>query len=152
MTEISEDEAIPDGVDRLTDQLYISDAPSARRLPEDHPFDRVITVGYFDRLGYERPEATTDEHVFPDGDHDYTQFQRATDTALAALSDGQRVLVHCQAGVSRSAAVCSAVLAVQMEIPLDRAYARIRRARPKVDPVPEVWASAERYVNDGMNE
>ncbi|WP_142860759.1 dual specificity protein phosphatase family protein [Salinigranum halophilum] len=148
MTETPESEVIPDGMDRITDQLYISSAPSARRLPEDHPFDRVITVGYFDRLGYERPEATTDEHVFPDGDHDYTQFKCATDTALAALADGQRVLVHCQAGVSRSAAVCSAVLAVQMEIPLEKAYARIHNVRPKVDPVPEVWASAERYVED----
>jgi protein-tyrosine phosphatase len=137
-------------MNELTSNLYISDAPSVRDLEDDHDFDLVVTLGYFDSFGYERPAAsdTNDEYVFPDGPHDYNVFKTAVDRVLDALNDNQRVLVHCQAGVSRSAGVCTAVLAVQQNSAAPIALERVRNARPKVNPTDEVWASVERYVNN----
>lgn len=137
-------------MNELTSNLYISDAPSVRDLEDDHDFDLVVTLGYFDSFGYERPAAsdTGDEYVFPDGPHDYSVFEAAVDRVLDALNDNQRVLVHCQAGVSRSAGVCTAVLAVQQNSAASIAFDRVRNARPKVNPTDEIWASVERYVNN----
>jgi hypothetical protein len=49
-------------MNRVTEDLWISDAPTVRKLPETHQFGHVLTLGCFDRLGYERPVAsdTTD--------------------------------------------------------------------------------------------
>lgn len=132
----------------ITDLLTISDAPSTRDLSDDHEFDRVITLGYYDGMGYEKPAASTDEHVFRDGPHDYPDFKTAVDTTREALANGQNTLVHCQAGVSRSAAVCSAVLAVENDILLDDAFNQVKQARPNVNPTPELWESARRYVRE----
>lgn len=137
-------------MDDINDNLAISNAPSVRKLDDNHDFDLVVTLGYFDSFSYERPEAsdTGDEYVFPDGPHDYSVFESAVNRVIEALENDQRVLVHCQAGVSRSAGVCTAVLAVQHNSPASRSLQRVRNARPKVNPTDEVWESVERYVNE----
>ena len=97
-------------MDFVTDQLAISDAQAVRRLdPEKHEFDEVVTLGYLNEFGYERPKASTthDEFVFPDGEHDYPEFEAAVEYAVDALNRGD---THCQAGVSRSVAVVTAAL------------------------------------------
>ena len=53
-----------------------------------------------------------------------------------------RVLVHCQAGVSRSPTVVGAYLAAKEGIPFSEALARVRRARPLADPHPVLIALA----------
>lgn len=134
----------------INDNLVISDAPSVRKLNDNHNFDLIVTLGYFDRFGYERPEAsdTDDKYVFPDGPHDYNVFKAAVDCVLEALNDDQRVLVHCQAGVSRSAGVCTAVLAVQHNLSAARSFERVQNTRSRVNPTDEIWESVERYVNE----
>ena len=89
-------------MDSVTDQLAISDAQAVRRLdPEEHEFDEVVTLGYLNEFGYERPKASTthDEFVFSDGEHDYLEFKTAVEHVADALDEGDTVLVHCQAGV-----------------------------------------------------
>lgn len=140
-------------MDDINDQLSISKAPSVRKLDDNHDFDLVVTLGYFDSFSYERPDAsdTDDKYVFPDGPHDYSVFEAAVDRVLEALDNNQRVLVHCQAGVSRSAGVCTAVLAVQHNSSASKSLDRVESVRPKVNPTDEVWASVERYVNEHFN-
>ena len=43
-------------------------------------------------------------------------------------------MVHCEAGVSRSAAVVVAFLMRDEGLPFDAAYARVRAARPCISP------------------
>jgi predicted protein tyrosine phosphatase len=59
---------------------------------------------------------------------------------LDAARDGERVLVHCHAGVSRSATVVLLYLMLRWAMPLDRALARLRLARPFVRPNPGFMA------------
>lgn len=137
-------------MNEITDNLVISDAPSVRKLEANHDFDLVVTLGYFDSFDYELPPAsdTGDTYVFPDGPHDYDVFEAAVNRVLKALNDEQRVLVHCQAGVSRSAGVCTAALAVQSNASPATCLKRIEHARPKVHPSDEIWHSVERYVDE----
>lgn len=134
----------------ITDNLAITDAPTARDLSADHDFDEVVTLGYFDSFSYNRPAASTtgDEFVFPDGPHDYEQFEAAVEYVIDALDRGDRVLVHCQAGVSRSSGVCSVVLSEREDIPLGDALGKVRDVRSIVNPAPEIRDSMERYTGD----
>ena len=140
-------------MEEITANLWIGAAPSARELPDDHRFGHVLTLGYFDRLGYELPPAsdTGDQFVFPDSpDHEYTQFAAAVDHLRKRLREPANcpVLVHCQAGISRSCAVCTAALAVERELSFDIAYRLVEDARPKVDPIPSLRQSARQYISD----
>lgn len=138
-------------MNRVTEDLWISDAPTVRKLPETHQFGHVLTLGYFDRLGYERPAAsdTADQFVFPDAaHHEYEQFAAAVDHLRESLATPSQcpVLVHCQAGVSRSAAVCTAALAVQKDLTYEMGLKSVAAARPKVNPIPELEDSARKYI------
>jgi protein-tyrosine phosphatase len=136
----------------IVPQLHISDAPATRKLPADHDYDEVVTLGYFNQLGYTIPEASTtgDEFAFRDGPHDYADFEAAVEYVLSALERGDRVLVHCQAGVSRSCGVCCAVLTDHEDISLPDAYQMVREAREIVNPAPEIVESMEQFAGEQL--
>lgn len=136
----------------LTDSLSVTHAQQVRDLDPDHEYDFIVTMGYFDQLGYTRPEYsdTGDEHVFPDGPHEYTDFKDAVDSIREALATGKNVLVHCQAGCSRSPSACIAVLAVEDGYSYEEAYERVRRLHEKTNPTPELEASARRYIQEQL--
>lgn len=55
------------------------------------------------------------------------------------LRGGQRVLVHCHAGVNRSSTVCCAALMVLEGITAEAALARVRERHPEAAPDPYHW-------------
>lgn len=133
-------------------QLHISDAPATRKLPSNHDYDEVVTLGYFNQMEYTIPEASTTENefTFRDGPHDYADFEAAVEYVLSALKRGDRVLVHCQAGVSRSCGVCCAVLTEFEDVSLPDAYQKVREAREIVYPVPKIVESMERFADEQL--
>ncbi|GAA5970258.1 hypothetical protein JCM21900_005848 [Sporobolomyces salmonicolor] len=52
----------------------------------------------------------------------------------SALSKGQNVLVHCQAGVSRSTTLVAAYLMLKLKLNVEQAVDKIRSVRPQVEP------------------
>lgn len=52
----------------------------------------------------------------------------------AALDNGQGVLVHCQAGVSRSTTLVAAFLMQKLGLNVEQAVDKIRSVRPQVEP------------------
>lgn len=140
-------------MDFVTDQLAISDAQAVRRLdPEKHEFDEVVTLGYLNEFGYERPKASTthDGFVFPDGEHDYLEFKAAVEYVVNALNEGNTVLVHCQAGVSRSVAITTVALATVTSLSLQEAFDCVEAVRPNANPHPELRESMERYTGEAL--
>lgn len=133
-------------------ELHITDAPTARKLSDDHDFDEVVTLGYFDSMGYSIPDASTtgDGFEFRDGPHDYSDFEAAVEYVVAALERGDRVLVHCQAGISRSCGVCSAALTEYEDRSLREAFEAVRAARDIVNPAPEIRDSMEQFADDEL--
>ena len=137
-------------MDKIIENLHISKALALLDLPVDHEFDEVVSLSYRDHLGIEPPEPTTtgDRFVFPDGPHDYEIFEAAVDYTIESLERGDKVLVHCQAGVSRSAGVCTAAIAVRQGLDADQAREKIKESRPVIDPTSEIWKSTVQYIDD----
>lgn len=61
----------------------------------------------------------------------------------AAIRGGGRVLVHCHAGISRSATIVLLHLVINAGLPLTEAWARLKLLRPAVHPNSGFWASLE---------
>lgn len=137
-------------MERITTNLTVSDAPRVRDLPDTHEYDFVLTLGYFDQMGYSLPDVsdTGDEYVFPDGAHEYMRFERAVNAARDALADGQNVLVHCQAGCSRSPSVCIAIIAVEDGLTYEEAYWKVKSIWEKTNPTDELEESVRRYIHN----
>jgi protein-tyrosine phosphatase len=74
-------------------------------------------------------------HPMVDGPQaDFDTFARAVRDAVTALRDGDRVLVCCSAGASRSPAVAATALAVVSDLDLNDAFQQVSSRRPVVDP------------------
>lgn len=56
---------------------------------------------------------------------------------------GGRILVHCHAGISRSATIVLLHLMINSSLTLDTALAVLKRARPAVSPNPGFWRMLE---------
>lgn len=73
-------------------------------------------------------------------------FPAVTRFIRAALDNGDGVLVHCQAGVSRSATLVAAYLMAQEPgLDVDQAVARVRKVRPQVEPTETFLQQLEMY-------
>lgn len=58
---------------------------------------------------------------------------------IERLRTGRTVLVHCYAGINRSATVCCAALILLEGLSAEQALARVRESRPGVQPDPYHW-------------
>src|SRR5262249_47372548 len=73
------------------------------------------------------------------------------------LCEGRRVLVHCYAGVNRSATVCCAALILLEGLSAQEALARVRERHPSAWPDPYYWlllrwlAHERRGAQNGMS-
>lgn len=76
-----------------------------------------------------------------EGPHGMTEDDLLLEGAWVAerLRAGRRVLVHCYAGVNRSATVCCAALILLEGIAADEALARVRQRHPIAGPDPYHW-------------
>lgn len=62
------------------------------------------------------------------------------------LTQGNKVLIHCQAGVSRSVTLAMAYLIACSNLDLAEAFRRIHDVRPSANPHPAlVWSLVEHY-------
>lgn len=140
-------------MNRITENLYISDALSVGGLGSNHDFDEIVSLGYVDAFSQSVPKQSTtgDKYVFPDGPHEYSVFKNAVDYVRAKLESNDTVLVHCQAGVSRSVGVCSAALAQHENISLNQAFERVSASRAVANPSPEIQNSMERYTGTSLS-
>ena len=67
-------------------------------------------------------------------------FDEAYNFIDEALEDDEgKVLVHCRAGVSRSATIAIMYMMRSIPIPPEEALERVREARPCVNPNPSFW-------------
>eukprot|EP01122_Echinamoeba_exundans_P011676 TRINITY_DN4724_c0_g1_i1.p1 TRINITY_DN4724_c0_g1~~TRINITY_DN4724_c0_g1_i1.p1 ORF type:complete len:565 (+),score=77.65 TRINITY_DN4724_c0_g1_i1:96-1790(+) len=61
------------------------------------------------------------------------------------IASGGKCLVHCQAGISRSAALVLAFLMSKRQMSLDRAYELLRSCRPVASPNLHFWSELQRF-------
>ncbi|KAF9078683.1 hypothetical protein BDP27DRAFT_1310007 [Rhodocollybia butyracea] len=63
------------------------------------------------------------------------------------LDKGRGVLVHCQAGISRSATIVAAYLMYNRKMNVEEALNLVRKARPEIEPNPGFIAQLEIFQN-----
>lgn len=79
-------------------------------------------------------------------------FPAAVTFAAAALQDEHaRVLVHCSAGMHRSAAVLAAIVIRLARLPVEQALSAIKTARPIAQPIPAAVAQLEAFASSGFS-
>uniref|UniRef100_A0A3Q2ZT44 Zgc:153044 n=1 Tax=Kryptolebias marmoratus TaxID=37003 RepID=A0A3Q2ZT44_KRYMA len=83
----------------------------------------------------------SDTPLSPLRDH----FSEVADKIRSTAEGGGRVLVHCNAGVSRSAALCMAYLMKHRGVTLMEAHGWVRSCRPIVRPNPGFWKQLIQY-------
>lgn len=127
---------------RLPDRdVWLGNVHAADATRRDRSFEHVVS------LTRERQPATTHHHPFADDrDHDAAAFRAAVDTTRALLDTDDSVLVHCKAGVSRSAAVLATAVAASDGQSLGDALDVVQRARPVATPHPALVLTAVTYL------
>ena len=65
---------------------------------------------------------------------------------LIALQEGKRILIHCQAGMSRSASVAISLLAIHESMTFTEALDYVKSKRPIVQPNPSFLRMVREYI------
>jgi len=134
----------------VREDVYISNGGAARRHGDQ--FEHVITLS---RDDWGRDDIGSHEHTtqhFPlyDGpQNDFEDFKRAVGATIKAIDthDGS-VLVHCQAGISRSSTVLITALAEIDDVRFDEAYNEVWNAKPSIAPHPELRELALEFLDE----
>ncbi|KAF7650620.1 hypothetical protein LDENG_00123040 [Lucifuga dentata] len=137
------------GLSRVTDHLYLSNGRAAgdSSLLSRCKITCIINVTETRTSSPPPPRLeyihipVSDSPVFPLIDH----FDRVADVIHLNGESGGRTLVHCNAGVSRSAALCLAYLMKHRGLTLLEAYRCLRSCRPMVRPNSGFWKQLIRY-------
>lgn len=139
-------------------ELYITNITEARTIEKDQ-FDRIITVcqdsiedNVPDSCEYRFYEMSDGPDNTYGGDHSYDLFKIAADSLYEGLEDGEKVLIHCHAGQSRSVSVATATLGRLLDMPLNEALELIHRYRiPHHYPDDLLLEHATQYIEEHDN-
>ncbi|XP_055328215.1 dual specificity protein phosphatase 14-like [Paramacrobiotus metropolitanus] len=134
-------------VHQIVDFLYLSGANGARR---DHIRERGITCVINCTIELSNLPLTNVEFInVKVDDSPYASIIRYFDSCADKIEEhrlaGGKVLVHCMAGVSRSASIVIAYLVKYQNLSLKEAYAAVRAARSIIRPNPGFWKQLIEY-------
>merc|ERR1712098_901604 len=123
---------------RVTNYLFVgnmkdaSDTKSLKRLGIDHVLNVTTT-----KVGYETSPGIVYKQLFADdnGHQNLKQyFKEAFEFIDLARKSGGAVLIHCQAGVSRSPTIAVAYLIQNFPMPMVEAYRFVKARRSIISP------------------
>lgn len=124
-------------MDEVANALYvgsIDDAGDQSQLAE-HRISVVISLTHAEPETGFPPDVTVVRLPMMDGpQNDHHTFIRAVSEALARWEAGNRVLVHCSAGASRSPAVAATVITLSTDRTLESAFQQLKERRAAVEP------------------
>lgn len=124
----------------VTQNLSIGSVDDARRHGES--FDHVVSLAA-------PPDTSTDQFLIDDGEHSYETFSDAVDTVVDALENDEDVLVHCNAGMSRSVSVSIAAHVTVNGAAYSDAYDACRHGFQHPDS--NLVESAKRYIRENTD-
>lgn len=137
------------GLCRVTDHLYLSSARAAADSSQVTRCQITCIVNATETKSSCPPPPgveyihipVSDTPVSPLGDH----FDSVADQIQLVAEGGGRTLVHCNAGVSRSAALCMAYLVKHRGVSLLEAHRWVKTCRPIARPNNGFWEQLIRY-------
>jgi atypical dual specificity phosphatase len=120
---------------------FIGNALAADPSAHDRRFEHVLSATE------ERQPSTTHHHPLVDGPGNHpAAFAAAVDDARDLLGGDGDVLVHCKAGISRSATLLATAIAAEEARSFRSALAAVRDARPPATPHPKLHQAAVVYL------
>jgi protein-tyrosine phosphatase len=127
-------------MDGITESLFVGDSEDAGDTARyrAHGIEHVVGLTHTPPDGGYPDGVTVTRVPLYDGPrNDFENFATAVTATLSALDDGERVLVHCSAGTSRSVSVAATVLARRRATSYEAALQTVQRGRDTdVDPHP----------------
>lgn len=123
--------------------LFIGSSRAASEGGTEETFTDVITVS-----SYSLPRTTEFIPLVDGVDVEYSQFKKAVEAAREAYQRGGKVLVQCEVGISRSAAVIAAVLATEEARTFEEALEEVRQYRQRASPRQPLRECAKRYLQE----
>lgn len=123
--------------------LYIGSSRAASEGVVDEEFCHVITLSSY-------PQSRTTEFIsLVDGPEvEYSRFKEAVEIGRQCYRRSEPVLVHCEVGISRSAAVIATVMAVEEGGSFEEALEEIKRYRSRASPRRPLRECAEKYMRE----
>jgi len=123
--------------------IYLGSARAAQKGTVEVEFEHVVT------LSSSRQPLTTEFIPLSESSKlSYEQFSEAVETVRECFRSGARTLVHCEVGISRSAAVIATALACEDETSFEQALAEIKQYRQRASPRRPLRESAKRYMQN----
>lgn len=120
--------------------VYIGNGHAADPAYHDETFEHVLSASS------DPYPLTTRHHPLVDGhDVEWQAFEAAVDATRTLIRCGCPSLVHCRAGISRSAAILTAAIAVEDDVGVRNALDRVHDARPLAMPHPALFENAVLY-------
>ncbi|XP_010732645.2 dual specificity protein phosphatase 18 [Larimichthys crocea] len=135
------------GLCRVTDHLYVSNARAATDCSQLTRCNITCIVNVTETSRHPPPGVeyvhipVSDTPASPLGDH----FDEVADKIELTAGRGGRTLVHCNAGVSRSVALCVAYLMKHRGVTLLEAHRWVKTCRPMARPNEGFWKQLVRY-------
>lgn len=108
--------------------------------------DKIGTCAYGDY--YDAGVVIVDCRDLADGTNPVEPVWMKIKTALNALECGQRVLLQCGAGVSRSNAIAAAVLSLDETIPYSNALQRVTEKVPRAYPNQSIQTTVQQAIRE----
>ncbi|ORY76310.1 protein-tyrosine phosphatase-like protein [Protomyces lactucae-debilis] len=143
-------------IHQVTDNLFISDiyaAQSAKKLDEYDITHIISLLSYSSILVPPHVKHLKLDVLDYDDENILQEFESSRQWIDEAIKGGGRVLIHCQAGISRSSTILCAYIMASQNIPRDEAFEMIKRVRSHVKPNPGFWEQLlvwEQYVEEGL--
>jgi len=128
-------------VRKITNELFVGSKLDAEK--NYNKFDVIISLEKLP-LKY-----SSREFLINDGKHNYNIFKNAVDYSIKMINNHNKILVHCQAGMSRSVSVCLAVYVVYY----GKKYEKAKKVcfNNKHQPHFKLIQSAKRYISEKNN-
>ncbi|XP_041643801.1 dual specificity protein phosphatase 18 [Cheilinus undulatus] len=138
------------GLCRVTDHLYLSNGRAANDSSQVSRFNITCIVNATETRSSCPPPPGVEEYIhIPVSDSPvaplFEQFDGVADKIQQTAESGGRTLVHCNAGVSRSAALCMAYLMKHTGVTLLEAHRWMKTCRPMVRPNNGFWKQLIKY-------
>lgn len=129
-------------LEEVEDNLFLGNRLAAVRREHDRRFNHVVTVSR------EREPMTTAYYPMRDGrGNDPEAFASAVKAARYYYRSPGTLLVHCEAGISRSTTIIATVLVAEKQAQsFAHAIEQIRDVRPDARPADALIDSAEQYL------
>lgn len=123
--------------------LYLGSARAAHEGVVDIDFEHVITVSS------SKQPLTTEFVPLVDGPSlGYEQFKQAVDAVRAHYHCGAPILVQCEVGISRSAAVIATAIACEEGTSFESALEEVKEYRDRASPRRSLRESGKRYIRE----